>query len=108
VAAKAAKELRQSYIDEVRGLASVEAAMRATGASSEEIARALSAQRRALGVKYKDLSPPEFLLKVYKRNIQNYGDPLGPTIEYLRTKKGKTWEQIIESAKTPGGKDLGL
>jgi hypothetical protein len=42
-----------------------------------------------------------------QRNIEKYGDPLGPSIDQLR-KSGKTWEQIIESATRPGGGDLGL
>lgn len=37
----------------------------------------------------------------YKRNIERYGDPLGPSIEDLR-KGGKSWEEIIESACSAG------
>lgn len=73
--------------------------------STEQIARTLHAERRALGVKYKDLTPPEMLEKIYQRNLEKYGDKLGPSIDYLRG-KGKTWEQIIDSATRPGGKDL--
>ena len=44
---------------------------------------------------------------IRKRNLEKYGDEFGPTVEWLR-KQGKTWEEIIESATRPGGKDLGL
>ena len=81
--------------------------MRAAGNSAEEIARALHAQRRALGVQYKNLTPDEPLQQIYERNLAKYGDKLGPTIDYLRN-KGKSWEEIIESACRTGGKDLGL
>ncbi len=79
--------------------------MRAKGMSSEQIARTLHAERRALGVKFKELTAPEVLEKIYQRNLEKYGDKLGPTIERLRARE-RTWEQIIESACRPGGKDL--
>lgn len=79
--------------------------MRSAGASSEDIARTLHGNRRALGVKYKDLTPEPKLSEIYERNLEKYGDRLGPSIEHLRG-RGTSWEHIIESAKRPGGEDL--
>jgi hypothetical protein len=59
------------------------------------------------GVKYKDLTPEQLREAIYARNRVKYGDPLGPTIDYLRN-KGKSWEDIIESAARTGGRDLGF
>ena len=39
--------------------------------------------------------------------MKKYGNPLGPTIEYLRN-SGLTWEQIITGSARSGGDDLGL
>jgi hypothetical protein len=97
--------LRQKYEDAVISLKNKAAAMRKGGYSEEEIARTLHADRRALGVEYKNATPPELLEKIYRRNEDKYGDPLGPSIDYLRS-RGKSWEQITESACRPGGKDL--
>lgn len=80
---------------------------RAAGQDSETIARRLHAERNALKVKYQQLSPPDKVNEYEQRNINKYGNPLGPTIEQLRA-QGKTWEQIIESATRPGGEDLGF
>ncbi|NJP82968.1 hypothetical protein HCK01_37860 [Streptomyces sp. AA8] len=99
--------LRQAYINEVEALSQQAASMRAAGASQETIARTLHKARRDLGVKYKDLTPEPLRSEIYQRNLQKYGDKLGPTIDWLRA-KGKTWEQIIESATRTGGQDLGL
>lgn len=106
-AAKGVPSLRASYIKEVGGLSSLAAKMRAGGSSSEEVARALHGLRRELGVKYKSLTPDVTLQKIYQRNIQKYGDKLGPTIDYLR-QQGKSWDDIINSATRTGGKDLGF
>jgi hypothetical protein len=79
--------------------------MRTAGKSSEEIARTLHAARRTLGEQYKAMTPSDQLAQIYERNLQKYGDKLGPTIEWLRN-QGKSWEEIIESASRPGGKDI--
>ena len=81
--------------------------MRTAGKSSEDIARAVSAQRRQIGVKYKDLTPPDELEKIYARNLRNYGDKLGPTVDWLRRVKKKSWDEIIASSTRSGGGDLG-
>jgi hypothetical protein len=99
--------LRQQYVDAVSGLAQKGSSMRASGSSAEEIARTLHAERRALGEQFKSLTPPEKLAEIYERNIQKYGDKLGPSIDWLRN-ENKSWDQIINSASRAGGKDLGF
>lgn len=101
----AAPALRQAYEAEVKSLAQKAAEMKAAGHSVEEIAIQLHAERRALGVIYKDMTPPELLKTILERNVRVYGDELGPSIEWLRA-RGKSWEDIIKSASKPGGKDL--
>jgi hypothetical protein len=46
------------------------------------------------------------LAKIHERNLNKYGDKVGPTIEWYR-KAGRSWDQIIETASKPGGGDLG-
>jgi filamentous hemagglutinin len=99
--------LRQAYVDEVKGLEDIGLNMRAAGATVEQVARRLHQRRRELGVQYKELTPPAKLEEIHTRNLQKYGDKLGPSIEWLRA-KGKSWEQIIESASRSGGNDLGF
>ncbi len=99
--------LRQQYVNEVKALSKKAENMRKAGLPSEKIARTLHADRRALGVKYKDLTPPAKLKEIHARNIKKYGDKLGPSIDYLRS-RGKSWDDIIESASRAGGKDLGF
>ncbi len=106
-AAKGVPALRAAYVSEVEGLSSVASKMRAAGSSSEEIARTLHGLRRELGVKYKSLTPDNMLQQIYQRNLQKYGDKLGPSIDYLR-QQGKSWDDIINSATRTGGKDLGF
>jgi len=62
---------------------------------------------RELGVQYKDLTPPNKLAEIYERNLRVYGDKFGPSIDWLRA-KGKSREQLTESAACPGGKNLGF
>ncbi len=100
-------ELRRQYEEEVKKLRETADRMKAEERSSEDIARTLHEARRELGIKYKDLTPPDKLAEIYQRNLEKYGDRLGPSIDTM-LKRGKTWEDIIESASRPGGKDLGF
>jgi len=99
--------LRSQYETEVRDLKRVHEKMLAEGSNVETIARALSQMRRDIGIKYRKMTPMNIVEKMHERNLERYGDKDGPTIEFLRN-QGKSWEDIIESAKIPGGKDLGL
>lgn len=99
--------LRQHYIKDVETrLPALEDELRAAGESEERIARAMHALRREIGEEYKNLTPEAERHKIYGRNIEKYGDPLGPSFQLLRD-QGKTYAQIIESAKRVGGADFG-
>lgn len=106
-AGRALRALRGQYVSAVEALATRVPGMRQAGMSSEQIARALHAERRVLGEQFKALTPADKLAEIMQRNMQRYGDPLGPSIDWLRA-QGKTWEQIIESASRAGGRDLGF
>ena len=99
--------LRQQYVDAVGGIDETVSAMRAAGSSAEDIARAAHAQRRAIGEQFKDLTPDPLRTQIFDRNVQHYGDPLGPSVDWLRD-AGKSWDEIIESAARTGGQDLGF
>jgi RHS repeat-associated protein len=99
---------RLAYKAEVRGLKEVVQEMKLAKCSSEEIARTVHQMRRQIGIEYKNLTDPDLLDAITKRNIRKYKDPLGPTIEYLRDKKKYSWDKIIQKSCTPGGADLGL
>jgi RHS repeat-associated protein len=98
-------ELRKAYEGHVRTLGDETRRRLAAGQSEEEVARWAHATRRALGIEYKNATPPELLEQVYQRNIDRYGDPLGPSIEWLRS-RGKSWMEIIDSASRSGGEDI--
>jgi hypothetical protein len=106
-AAKALPPLRQAYVDSIAELKLMGENLRAAGATTEDLARALHAERRLIGEEFKALTPPEKLAEIYERNLEKYGDKLGPTVDWLRA-QGKSLDQIIESATRTGGKDLGF
>ncbi len=97
-------KMRDSYETEVKALKAVASSMKGKK-SEEQIARHVSAERRKLGVKYKDLTPADKREQIYKRNLKKYGDKLGPTPDYLKG-KGRSWSDIIEGACNPGGEDI--
>ncbi|WP_419776414.1 hypothetical protein [Mycolicibacterium fortuitum] len=101
-----ASPLRDAYFDQVEALTNLERDMRAAGSSEEDIARALHEARRGIGLKYQELTPEPVRSQIFQRNIERYGDPLGPTFEML-LQRGNSLDEIIESAKWVGGRNAG-
>jgi transcriptional regulator len=100
-------QIRSSYESQVAGLKAVVDKLRNAGKTTEEIARTVAQMRREIGMTHKAVMSEAEQATVFARNIEKYGDPLGPIVEYL-LEKGKTFEDIIESECRTGGKDLGL
>lgn len=114
--------LRLEYEVAVRRISDGVGQMRKAGKSEEEIARWAHQQRRDLGERFKDKTEPALREVIYKRNIEKYGDPLGPTYESLKRgyhvkpdgtrvqigklPKGKTDAEITEGATRAGGDDM--
>lgn len=97
--------LRCLYLQEVWWIGEVCQDLRREGYCEESVARAAHLLRREIGQEYKAISSPAMQAKIRERNLAKYGDPLGPTIDYLRA-KGLTWREIAEGACTPGGEDV--
>ncbi len=93
--------LRIEYEEAVDGLKDMEIELRSQNNGEKEIAQKLHQARRDLGVKYKNLTPPELREYIYEVNQKRYGDPLGPSFDYLVDVKGKSYTEIIESAQRP-------
>jgi hypothetical protein len=102
---RALDTLRQAYEGEVRQIGTEAEQRLQEGQSPESVARWAYQARRDIGIAYKDLTPPDIREAIYARNIEKYGDPLGPSIEWLLA-QGKTWMDITESAARPGGADI--
>ena len=62
--------LRKQYADEVTALSNKAEEMKRSNTSDKKIAETLHADRRALGVKYKNLTPSDRLERIYARNMK--------------------------------------
>jgi hypothetical protein len=93
--------LRREYEARVMALRSRADAMHQGGLPLEAIARAMHAERRRLCEAFKELTPEPQRTQIVQRTCAVYGNPVGPGMEYLRA-KGKSWDEIIESASRPG------
>lgn len=94
-------DLRDRYEADVRQLAVMAELLSVSGASPERIAHVLHNERRSLEAHYKTQTQEPLRSQILERTLAAYGDPLGPTIDFLRS-KGKSWEQILASASRPG------
>ncbi|MFI1840242.1 hypothetical protein [Streptomyces olivaceoviridis] len=70
--------LRAEYLREVEeDLGSYAELATFEGVRIEDAAKVLYARRRAIGVKYKNMTPEEKRAAIFERNLRKYGDPLG-------------------------------
>ena len=93
--------LRAAYEEEVGNLSNFTQQLREQDLGSEEIARRLHQARRELGEKYKDATPWPLRDYIYQINRERYGDPLGPTFDYLLERYASDYERIISAATRP-------
>ena len=92
----AGKKDREEYHASVQELYDKLHEMQEAGYEIEEIARAISTRRNEIRLEaYKD--DPEGLEIVKKRNLEKYGNEMGPTPEYLFEQYG-SWETVIKKA----------
>src|SRR6185312_10299383 len=77
------KQIRNGYSKEVNELKTLGERMLASGIPPKKVAKIMHEKRRAIGKKYKDLTPDELKPLIFGRNIKEYNDPLGPTFKML-------------------------
>ena len=99
--------LRQAYEAEVAGLNKEAKIMVEAGSNSETVAKKMWERRREIGVKYKNLTPRPLRDFIYELNLGRYGDPLGPSFDFLvksgQDKLQEPYGAIIESSTRPNG-----
>ena len=104
-----AQEDRRAYHESLESMTEILYRMREEGASIEEMARAVSAERNRLRlVAYAD--DPEGLAATKESNLKTYGHEDGPTPDELYEKYG-SWEMVLtKSFSANSGMDacLGL
>ena len=92
----AAKKEREEYHASIQELYDKLHEMQEAGYEVEEIARVISTRRNEIRMEaYKD--DPERMETVKKRNLEKYGNEMGPTPEYLFEQYG-SWETVIKKA----------
>jgi hypothetical protein len=91
------RDVRMRYHALLAEMDREECALRARGASEEEIARRMVDLRNEA----KDITragmTPEQVRRLEERNVAKYGNPLGPTADQLYAKYG-SWEAVAEAA----------
>ena len=94
-----ARQERIAYHESMESMVEILYEMRDAGASTEEMARAVSAERNRLRlVAYEN--DPEGLAKTKESNLETFGQEDGPTPEQLYERYG-SWPLVIQKAFSP-------
>ncbi|WP_280504147.1 RHS repeat-associated core domain-containing protein, partial [Nocardia farcinica] len=89
---------RQEYVDTVRGITERGLARVAAGEDAATVARWAIDERNAMKTATRAKLPRVLNIWAERRNIRHYGDPVGPTYEFLHDVRGKTPMDIIKGA----------
>jgi hypothetical protein len=90
--------LRQEYELAVKRIDADAHKMRKAGKSETEIAEMATQRRRAIGLDFKGRTDPDLRQLIYGRNMEKYGDELGPL--YQRNPDGSGWSYKKRNSKT--------
>ena len=90
---------RIAYHESIQSMYDMLTEMKTAGATTEEIARAVSAERNVIRYAAYE-NDPEGLAVVKARNLERYGREEGPTPDDIYQKYG-SWEMVIEKAFSP-------
>ena len=93
-----ARTERIAYHDSMESMVDILYKMRDEGASTEEMARAVSTERNR--IRLASCESEEDLAKVKESNLQTYGQEEGPTPDQLFEKYG-SWAMVIQKAFSP-------
>ena len=98
-AVASARERRLAYLDELNGKRREIQDMRDSGYDDTSIARHIvEARNEGRIASYVENGDHVGLQRMYERNTAEYGRREGPTFEQLRDSRGKTAQEMIESA----------
>ena len=96
---ESAKQERIKYHQDMDSMTDILYSMRDQGASTEEMARAVSAERNRLRLE-SYMNDPDNLAKIKESNLATYGQEEGPTPDQLFEKYG-SWALVIQKAFSP-------
>lgn len=88
------------YENAVLGITAMVQDRLGAGESPEVVARAAIAMRNALKVQFREGLPQAVISEMERRNLGKYGDPIGPTPQWLFEKYGN-WEEVANAAARP-------
>lgn len=91
------RKIRAAYLRGVKEIRNIVSSGKAAGKSVKEIAEAAVGIRNTAKVAAREFMDPGDVAKLAQRNKEKYGDPIGPTIEWLFEKNG-SYQAIIDSS----------
>jgi hypothetical protein len=91
-------QVRQQYLDRLEAMDVEVDKLRVQGRSEQEIARIMVPRRNQAKALVRTKMKAKQVAKLEERNKARYGDPLGPTVDWMYTRYGGNWHDIVEAS----------
>lgn len=96
-------QVRQQYLDRLEAMRVEIHKMRVEGRSEQEIARIMVPRRNQAKALVRTKMKAKDVRRLEERNKARYGDPLGPTVEWMHAKHGGNWHDVVEATTESNG-----
>ncbi|MBA9004286.1 MULTISPECIES: hypothetical protein [Thermomonospora] len=90
-------QVRQQYLDRLDAMRVEIHKLRVQGRSEQEIARIMVPRRNQAKALVRTKMRAKDVRRLEERNKARYGDPLGPTVEWMHAQYGGNWHDIVEA-----------
>lgn len=90
-------EVRQSYLDRLEAMESEVVKLRVQGRSEQDIAKIMVPKRNEAKALVRTKMRPKQVSQLEERNRARYGDPAGPTVQWMADQHGGNWTEVVEA-----------
>ncbi|MFF5260269.1 hypothetical protein ACFY4C_15080 [Actinomadura viridis] len=91
-------QVRQSYLDRLEAMEVDINRLRVQGRSEQEIARLMVPRRNEAKALVRSKMKAKDVRKLEERNRARYGNPQGPSIDWMWARHGGNWHDIVEAS----------
>ncbi|ACY97134.1 MULTISPECIES: hypothetical protein [Thermomonospora] len=90
-------QVRQQYLDRLEAMRVEVNKLRVEGRSEKEIAEIMVPRHNEAKALVRTKMKAKEVAKLEERNRARYGDPMGPTVEWMHAQHGGNWHEVVEA-----------
>lgn len=91
-------QVRQSYLDRLDAMKSEVKKLRVQNRSEQDIAKIMVPRRNQAKALAREKMSRKQVERLEERNRTRYGDPMGPTVQWMYERHGGDWNEVVAAS----------